>query len=244
MYLQKKKKGFINGFNTSGLLTYNFTSNELTNTTVTSAATDGGIVQMGRMIFVPNFGPSGILVSVGGDQYEKVKAATDDFIPMDTVQIFDPASGHWYDQPTTGDTPPKRKEYCLAGVASDNSTYEIFLYAGWDGKLGGGELQYDSVYVLTLPGFHWVQADYPEHHPRHGLTCESIGGGQMLTIGGIDTTQIDKANLYEGPFETSDPFTKGLGIFDISTLSWKTSYSSSQTVYTPSSDILDFYKTK
>lgn len=201
-------------------------------------------MQMGRMVFVPNFGPSGVVVSIGGDQLGKVTNNTDDLLSMNSVQIFDPASGDWYDQPVTGNIPPSRKEFCLAGVASKNSTYEIFLYAGWNGHLGGGEVPYDAVYVLTLPGFYWVHAGYPEHNPRHGLTCESVGGGQMLTIGGLDTTQIDKDDLYKGPFNTADPFTYGLGIFDISTLTWKSSYSSKQTVYTPYSDILDFYQTK
>lgn len=199
-------------------------------------------MQMGRMVFVPNFGPSGIVVSIGGDQLGKVIDNVDDLLSIDSVQIFDPASGVWYDQPVTGDIPPTRKEFCLAGVASENSTYEIFLYAGWDGHLSSGEVPYDAAYVLTLPGFHWVQARYQANDPRHALTCESVGGGQILTIGGLDTIQRHENNLYTEPFETRDPFTNGLNIFDISTLTWKNSYSSKQTVYTPSSDILDFYQ--
>ncbi|CRG90610.1 hypothetical protein PISL3812_07654 [Talaromyces islandicus] len=231
--------GFTGSFNASGLLSYNFDSHQLTNTTVSLASTDNGVVQFGKMVFVPNFGPSGVLVSIGGVQ----QGSSNGLLSMDSVQIFDPASGDWYDQPVSGATPTPRQEFCLAGVASDNNTYEIFLYAGWGGHLGGEAVPFDSAFVLTLPGFHWVQASYPASHPRHALTCESIGGGQMLTIGGLDTLISDDSDLYEGPFQSADPFTYGLGVFDISTLTWKSSYSSSQTVYTPSSEIMKFYQT-
>lgn len=163
---------------------------------------------------------------------------------MDSVQVFDPESGNWYDQAVSGDIPTQRQEFCIAGVASDINSYEIFLYAGWGGHLGAEAVPFDSVYVLTLPGFHWVQASYPAVNPRHALTCESVGGGQMLTIGGVDTTVIDSSDLYEGPFQTPDPFTYGLGIFDLTTLTWKDSYLSGQTTYTPSSEILSFYQSK
>jgi hypothetical protein len=233
-------KGFTGGVNASGLLIYDFNSHQLSNNTVSLASTDGGIVQFGQMIFVPNFGPSGVMVSIGGAQV----GGSNQLLSMDSVQIFDPASGNWYDQAVSGAIPTPRQEYCLAGVASENNTFEIFLYAGWGGNLGAAAAPFDSAYVLTLPGFHWVQANYQYSRPRHALTCESVGGGQMLTIGGLDTLIVDNDDLYEGPFQSPDPFTNGLGIFDISTLTWKSSFSSSQRVYTPSSQIMSFYQTK
>lgn len=235
-------KGFTNNGhdNSSGLLIYDYASKKLTNNTVSLASIDNGVVQFGRMVFVPNFGPSGIVVSVGGAQIGN----TNQLLSMDSVHIFDPASGKWYDQEVTGDIPSARQEYCLTGVASENSTYEIFLYAGWASSLGAKAAPYDSAYVLTLPGFNWIRASYPYNNPRHALSCESVGGGQILTIGGLDTTVFDSSNTYQGPFETPDPFTNGLGVFDISSLTWKDSYVANQTVYTPSSQVLNFYESQ
>jgi hypothetical protein len=68
--------------------------------------------------------------------------------------------------------------------------------------------------------------------------------GKMLTIGGLDTLQDNSSNLYEGALQTPDPFTYGLSMFDISTPTWKDSFLSNQTVYTPSSEVLEFYQTK
>jgi len=168
-----------------------------------------------------------------------VKAPT-----TNSASRFDPASGQWYEQAVTGNVPTARKEFCITGAASNNKTYEIFLYAGWDGNLGKAAIPFDEVFVLTLPGFNWVQASYPALHPRHALTCNALSGGQILTIGGLNTTQNGPGNLYQGVFNTPDQFTEGLAVFDLNTLSWKTSYSSKQTVYTPSQAVQVFYDNK
>jgi hypothetical protein len=144
----------------------------------------------------------------------------------------------------TGNVPEPRKEFCITGAASNNQTYEIFLYAGWDGNLGARAIPFDEVFVFTLPGFNWVKASYPALNPRHGLTCHSIGGGQILTIGGVNTTQNGPTDLYKDVFDTADQFTQGLGVFDLNTLSWKNSYSSKQTTYTPAQPIQVFYANK
>jgi hypothetical protein len=219
------------------------TTKTLTNTSASAISTKG-IDQMGGLQYVPNFGQSGILVAFGGDQVGIKQPGYDSFISFNTVQVYDTAGDKWYEQTVTGNIPEDRKEFCTAGLASNNETYEILVYAGWDGNLGPHAVPFDEAYVLTLPGFNWVRADYPALNPRHGLSCNSIGGGQILTIGGLNTSQNGPDNLYDDVFNTQDQFTQGLAIFDMNTLAWKDSYSANQTTYAPAPAIQSFYASK
>jgi hypothetical protein len=230
-------------YNISGLISYDYATGDMTHTTVVGEST-GGVVQNGGLVFVPNFGPAGVMVSIGGDQLGKITKGTDDLVSMNTVQVFDPATGNWYEQAVTGSIPEMRKDFCVAGVASDNQTFEIFLYGGWAGQYGSAALPYDSAYVLTLPGFNWVKADYPAQSPRTGLTCEAVGGGQILTIGGLDPSHEDTNNRYLGTYVTADPMTYGLGLFDIGSMKWKDSFLANASDYTPSDEVMKFYTTQ
>lgn len=224
----------------SGLLTYDFQTKKLANTSVVGIST-GGVVQIGRMMYVPHFGTGGILVSVGGDQVGKVTSGVDALLPMSTVQVFDTASGRWYEQTTSGIVPESRKEFCIAGAVSDNRTFDILVYAGWGGSLGSVAVSFDEAFILSLPAFRWFKADYTPLHPRHGLSCEHLGGGQVLTIGGLDTTQVNETSLYEGPFNTQDPFRDGLNVFDLGAMAFRTNYSARQKTYTMNPDIQSYY---
>ncbi len=196
---------------------------------------------MGQMMYIPNFGIDGIVVSMGGDQVGKVSSGADALISMGTVQVLDTASGMWYEQTVTGSIPDSRKEFCIDGAASSNRTFEILLYAGWNGGLGSGSIPYDEAFVLSLPSFRWFKADYPALHPRHGLTCNHLSGGQIVTIGGVDTTQNGPTSLYNGVFNTQDPFPQGLGVFDLNMMGFRSNYTANQTTYTLNPDIQNYY---
>ena len=226
-----------NNWNISGLVTYDFAANNRTNETVTGTG-NGGVVQMGGAQFVPNFGPEGILVTFGGTQ---AKDNGDNFLDSTTVQIYDPATGNWYEQATTGNIPEPRKSFCMTGAASNNETYEIFMYAGWGGNLGPRAIPYDEAFVLSLPSFNWFKVDYLAENPRHSLTCEHVGGGQIVTIGGVNTTQNGPDSLYNDVFNTPDQFIQGLSVFDLSTMAWRSDYSAALTEYTPSAAIQQYY---
>lgn len=161
---------------------------------------------------------------------------------MSSIEIYDPNNQVWYSQDTTGAAPESRIEFCLTGAASTNRTFDILVYAGWDGT--DTSSGYDEAFILSLPSFHWFKADYASTKPRHGLTCEHAGGGQVLTIGGVDTSQVGTSAGYQGPFSTVDPFKQGLAIFDMSTLSFASSYTASRTDYTMSETIQYYYDTK
>jgi hypothetical protein len=163
---------------------------------------------------------------------------------MTYVQVYDPSTKTWYEQETTGQAPSPRKEFCVAGVASQSQTYEILVYAGWGGNLGSAAIAFDTAYVLSLPGFHWFQADYAAANPRHALSCNAVGGSQILTIGGVNSTQNGPGDLYDAVFKTQDQFSQGLAIFNMSSLGFEDSYTSEPPVYQQSVVISSWYSSK
>jgi hypothetical protein len=160
-----------------------------------------------------------------------------------TVHVYDVDEQRWYEQKTTGDIPEPRKDFCIAGSPSSNRTHEILVYAGWNGELGAGAVPYDSAYVLTLPGFYWAKADYAAAHPRHGLSCNAVGGSQILAIGGVDTTQ-NGSDSYAAGFTTRDPFARGLAIFDLAALAWSSVYRANRPLQPPAPKVQAYYNAK
>ncbi|KAK4169165.1 hypothetical protein QBC43DRAFT_284419 [Cladorrhinum sp. PSN259] len=227
----------------SSLTTYNLGSHELTNLTVTGVS-NRGLDQMGGMIFVPNFGNQGILVNMGGDQDGRVEA--DDLVSFRRVQVYDPEKQRWFEQKTTGEIPQPRKGFCIASAPSANHTYEILVYAGCYGELGSAAIHYDSAFVLTIPGFYWLRSKYKPENPRHGLTCDLVGGSQVLIIGGVDSTQHNATNSeddYDGVFDTPAPFT-GLAVFDSTRLRFVSSHTAKQDAYKSAPEIRAYYNAR
>lgn len=122
-----------------------------------------------------------------------------------------------------------------------------FMYAGWSGRLGVAAIPYDEVYILTLPAFYWIKVDYPPQHPRIGLTCNAVGGSQILTIGGVDANSKHTTDTltYTSPFDTTpDPFAQGLAIFDMTTLQFADQYTAKAPPYVQSGKVLSYYETR
>lgn len=124
------------------------------------------------------------------------------------------------------------------------------MYAGWNGNLGAAAIPYDEIYILTIPAFFWIKVKYPAQHPRHGLTCNAVGGSQILTIGGVDTntaltTQGSGLQLDQATFAmTPDPFTQGLAIFDMTSLGFADRYDASAKHYVWSDPVKQVYAQK
>ena len=121
-----------------------------------------------------------------------------------------------------------------------------FVYAGWAGHLGTPAVPLDTIYILTLPAFHWIQVDYSPQNPRHALSCNAVGGSQILTIGGVNSNP----NLaYGRPFDISrstyntsaDPFAQGLAIFDMTTLKFADQYTANAPPYVQSDLVQKYY---
>ncbi|KLU84900.1 hypothetical protein MAPG_03934, partial [Magnaporthiopsis poae ATCC 64411] len=241
----------IKGFNvaeetpTSGMLTYDFKSKTLTQSDAKGLTTTGGEMQRSSMIYVPNFGREGILVTVGGCQRSK-EAKNEDFLVSNAMaRVYDIATKSWHEQATSGGEPRPRKDFCIAGAASTNKTFEILMYAGWGGNLGIRAIDFDQAYILSLPSFRWFKASYNSLRPRHGVSCHHAGGGKVITIGGADTAQDGPNNVYRDVFNNEDPFKQGIGIFDLSTLKFTDSYKGggSPDSYTLAPEIQNWYST-
>lgn len=91
---------------------------------------------------------------------------------------------------------------------------------------------------------NWVKANHNAANPRHGVTCNSLGGGQILTVGGVDTTQNGPNDLYKDVFNTEDPFSQGLELFDMNLLEFKGTYNGSKKEYTAAKAVANFYADK
>ena len=83
------------------------------------------------------------------------------------------------------------------------------------GGRGSGNQYFDQVYVLSIPSFSWTKL-YQGTSPRFAHTCHLVANRQMLTVGGIGNNP-----LTSGP---CDYQTKGVNIFDLSTLRFGSVY--------------------
>ncbi|KAI9758876.1 MAG: Topoisomerase 1-associated factor 1 [Chaenotheca gracillima] len=228
-----------------GLVTFDMTTKQFTNTS--AAGYDfNGTVERGAMLHVPSFGPDSLFVAFGGD----ISPLTT-YTPgsnsqsFANIKVYDPAGQKWYNQTATGNIPEPRIQFCATGVNSTNGTYEIFIYAGWGSNLGAAAIPFDEVYILTLPAFYWTKVQYAPSNPRHGHTCHTVGNRQMLIIGGVDSTQAEPTgsaqNLDQTTFTTPDTFTQGLGIFDLTSLTFSDSYDANAAPYEQSAPIREYY---
>ncbi|KAK8035783.1 hypothetical protein PG991_001856 [Apiospora marii] len=125
----------------------------------TNGLGDGSPRIRGGMVYIPQIGQKGVLVTVGGEtgSQESPRLAS-----MNQVGVFDVAtigtsnvSNGWVSQTITGDAPLPRVDFCVVSVAApDNSSYNIFLYGGWDPTKTA---YYDDIWVLSLPSFTWIK---------------------------------------------------------------------------------------
>lgn len=100
-----------------------------------------------------------------------------------------------------------------------------YMYGG----RGANNEYFDQVYVLSIPSFTWTKV-YEGKSPRFAHTCHLVGNRQMLTVGGI----TDNA-LRTGP---CDYQTKGVNIFDLSTLQFGSVYDAQAPPYVVPSPVL------
>jgi hypothetical protein len=91
------------------------------------------------------------------------------------------------------------------------------------------EQVYDDVHVLTIPGFVWFKDPHVAPAARYGHTCELVGGSQLISIGGLDNPQESINEYYD--VGVPGPFTQGIGIFDMTSMVWKSSYDANATSY-------------
>ena len=186
--------------------------------------------QGGGLVFVDNFGDSGVLVLVGG------KTATDGYISMDDIKVFDigtmdltglAGSGNnlWYSQMATGDIPDARVDFCMvAAPAQDNSSTSIYLYGG----TSNGTI-FDDIYVLSLPSFTWVKV-FTGQDARWSVTCHFMKPRQMITVGGGGKSSNISSDC--------DWEQKSLAVLDLSTIGWGSVYDAAAAEYDVPDDVV------
>ena len=186
--------------------------------------TPAGSALWSRMHNVPFGGSNGLNVIFGGGATSSPTADPSNLLAFDRIYIYDPSTKIFYNQTTTGTSIPQpRTRFCSVGVPGSNGTYEIFIYGGQTSQVfdqGHQTTISDVVYVLSLPGFVWFQADFPAKSARAMHSCNVVGkgGNQMIVIGGYDPTYPNVS------IASRDPWSNGINIFDMSKLQWKDSY--------------------
>ncbi len=114
-----------------GMIRFNMSSRQLENISSTEYTYNGGAVDDGAMHYIPSFGPGGIFVAMGGGV-----AQFDASLDFSTLAVFDPTTGNWWNQTTTGAAPIPRIDFCTAGTNSTNNTYEMCVDLRFHGLLG------------------------------------------------------------------------------------------------------------
>jgi hypothetical protein len=161
----------------------------------------------GVLVYVPGFGADGIMLGLAGGNNIT-------FTQMNIIDVFDIATSTWYKQATSGPTPPIRVNPCtVVQSAPDGSSIQVYMYGGQNLVPAGSQIQYDDVWILTLPSFTWIQVDTTDQSvppARAGHTCNSWNA-QMVVVGGYVGTQLECD-------------TPGIYVFNLSSLTWQNSY--------------------
>lgn len=117
-------------------------------------------------------------------------------------------------QNTTGDVPPQLTMFCsVAAVAADRSSFNIYIYGGYDG-ISAESPPSDDVYILSIPSFTWIKAYSGTYaHGRSGHKCLQVYPDQMFVLGGI--YKNDPTICLDGGF---------VQVFNLNTLQFQETY--------------------
>ena len=160
----------------------------------------------GVLVYVPGFGPDGILLGLAGGNNQS-------FTELTEIDVYDIAGSTWYKQTTSGAAPSIRVNPCaVAASAADGSSINVYMFGGQNLVPYKEQIQYNDMWILTIPSFTWIKVDQSNQsvpYPRAGHTC-NIWDGQMIVVGG-----------YVGANISCDP---GFYVFDASQLKWQDSF--------------------
>lgn len=227
-----------------GIVKFNFTDQSWSNSS-TSAFSQNGTSQRANGHVVSGFGDNDIFAFFGGQTSDPTSWHDDgtNMLSFSTIHLYDPYQDMWYNQSTSGTAPAPRDRFCSVGVMGDNGTYEIFVYGGHqqtsDDSSEATEraIAMDQVAVLTIPGFHWLYADYTPTTPRINHACTLTGNRQMIVVGGQNPALPNNGD----PTFSKDPWTNGIGVFDLTAMAWQNKYSSSAKAYVTPQTVKDWY---
>ena len=159
----------------------------------------------GVLVYVPGFGSEGILLGLAGGNNLT-------FTELTEIDIYDIAGSTWYRQTTNGTAPSIRVNPCaVAASAADGSSINIYMFGGQNLQPAGAQIQYNDMWILTIPSFTWIKVDQDGQstpNPRAGHTC-NIWDGQIIVVGGYVGNITCDAGFY---------------VFDASQLKWQDSF--------------------
>ncbi|ERF72729.1 hypothetical protein EPUS_04782 [Endocarpon pusillum Z07020] len=218
----------------NGIVSYSMNSQTWQNQSMAGVAPTGWWYE-GELHWVDNLGGSGLVVALGGVTAQPLpQSAGETLVPFDYVSFFNPVTGEWRNQSTTGAIPTPRRRACSVGVLGDNGTYGIILHGGsilpadtHFETVPQATIDLDQVWVLSLPSFTWYKSNYQPANARFLHTCNVPGNPprcQMVAVGGI----IPQLEYY---LEPRDPWPQGLGIFDLTEMQWRDNYDANADAY-------------
>ncbi|KAJ2986566.1 hypothetical protein NUW58_g4964 [Xylaria curta] len=241
-YASAKDQGFIFGGkvlnqdskpmkdNVIGYKTFDFTTKRRGEIVDAPYSADGSLFGA-TATFVESFGPSGIIVLLGGGVRQDQPASG--YLDLHTVYFYDIAEKKWHSQATSGEIPPQRDTGCALGVSdtSHNSSFEIFLFGGTNEDT---QTALGSIYALSLPGFTWTLVNNQPGRQRRHHVCVTTGNHLLSSFGGLD---------FEDDFYGSkDPLPRSIGIFNMNTYSWEDSYDANAGPYLTNAGIKSWYE--
>ncbi|KAI9740527.1 MAG: hypothetical protein M1834_005108 [Cirrosporium novae-zelandiae] len=170
-------------------------------------STSGLLVAIGGVIYPEVIWPGGLSV----DQQAESRKVGPAF--MQTVPVYDIANERWYMQNTSGDIPTQLTAFCsVLATAPDNSSFNIYIYGGYDG-LNADDEPFDDVYILSLPSFIWIRAYSGDvKHGRSGHKCVKVYPDQIFVLGG---QYLNTTNCVEGGI---------IQVFNLNTLAFQNKY--------------------
>jgi Kelch motif len=180
-----------------------------------------------QLVWLP-VSSQGVLVVIGGviNPQELMNASTDTpsqtsesqlISPtfMTSLPVYDIGTQQWFIQNISGEVPDgwQLTEFCsVVAKAAGSSSFEIFIYGGYDGLLG---LPYGDVWVLSIPSFTWVLAyQASSAHTRSSHSCVKPYPDQMFVIGGENI----------GGTSNGQCFNQIIDVFNLSSLTWLERY--------------------
>ena len=161
----------------------------------------------GILVYIPGYGKEGTILGLGG-------GTNATFTQMNVIDVYDIKSSTWYKQSTSGSTPKYRVNPCSVALsAPDGSSTNVYMYGGQNLLPYGEQVQYDDMWILSIPSFTWVEVDTSSQAippARAGHTC-NVWNSQLVVVGG-----------YVGQDLSCD--SPGIYVFDTANLTWSNEY--------------------